>query len=80
MSRFVVVAVLAVGCVVASVCSSVQAEVKPPAGFKAIFNGRDLQGWYGAKDFNPRKLAAMSAEERKAHLDKNQPFSPVSKA
>jgi hypothetical protein len=39
------------------------AEVNPPPGFKAIFNGRDLTGWYGL-NADPRKIFAMSEEER----------------
>ena len=36
----------------------------PPAGFVALFNGRDLAGWYGLPQIDPAKLAAMSADER----------------
>ncbi|MDP2896151.1 MAG: DUF1080 domain-containing protein [bacterium] len=36
----------------------------PPAGFTAIFNGKDLTGWYGLGHFDPRELWAMSPEER----------------
>jgi hypothetical protein len=45
-------------------------EPKPPKGFTALFNGKDLSGWHGMETFDPRKLAAMSAEERKAKIDK----------
>ena len=38
----------------------------PPAGFTALFNGRDLTGWYGLPHTDPGKLAAMSADERAA--------------
>lgn len=41
----------------------------PPAGFQALFNGKDLSGWHGMGHFDPRKLAAMSDEERKTFLD-----------
>lgn len=37
---------------------------QPPAGFTALFNGKDLSGWHGMPHFDPRKLAEMSAEER----------------
>lgn len=40
------------------------AEVNPPEGFTAIFNGKDLTGWYGLEHFDPRKLFAMSEEDR----------------
>ncbi|MFO1021807.1 MAG: DUF1080 domain-containing protein [Planctomycetales bacterium] len=43
--------------------SSVQA-VEPPKGFTALFNGKDLTGWHGMPHYDPRKLAAMSEEER----------------
>ena len=38
----------------------------PPTGFTALFNGKDLSGWHGMGHFDPRKLWAMSDEERKA--------------
>lgn len=38
----------------------------PPEGFRAIFNGKDLTGWYGLSHFDPRKLAEMTPEERAA--------------
>ena len=44
------------------------AENAPPEGFKALFNGKDLAGWYGCS-LNPYKLAEMSAEERKKTLE-----------
>ena len=36
----------------------------PPPGFAALFDGRSLDGWHGMPHFDPRKLAAMSDEER----------------
>ncbi len=43
-----------------------QEDNKPPEGFAALFNGTDLTGWYGLGHFDPRKLSAMSDEERAA--------------
>ena len=40
------------------------AQNTPPTGFTALFNGQDLAGWHGLGTFDPRKLAAMSEEER----------------
>ena len=37
---------------------------QPPAGFVALFNGKDLTGWHGMGHFDPRKLWAMSPQER----------------
>ncbi|MEZ5940143.1 MAG: DUF1080 domain-containing protein [Planctomycetaceae bacterium] len=41
---------------------------EPPEGFRALFNGKDLTGWHGMPHFDPRKLAAMSEEDRAAQL------------
>lgn len=38
--------------------------VQPPEGFTALFNGEDLSGWHGMPHYDPRKLAAMSEEDR----------------
>ncbi|MDO8541435.1 MAG: DUF1080 domain-containing protein [Opitutaceae bacterium] len=42
----------------------------PPAGFTALFNGRDLSGWRGGTTFDHRKLLAMSEAERTAQIAK----------
>jgi acetyl esterase/lipase len=42
------------------------AEVlKPPKGFRAIFNGEDLTGWYG---LNPHSSASLQGEKKEANL------------
>ena len=41
------------------------AEPKPPAGFRALFNGRDLTGWHG---LNPHDTAKLTGEKRDAKL------------
>jgi hypothetical protein len=28
----------------------------PPKGFTAVFNGKDLEGWWGAETEDPRKV------------------------
>lgn len=38
-------------------------QPQPPAGFVALFNGKDLSGWHGMETFDPRKLAAMPGNE-----------------
>ena len=40
--------------------------VQPPAGFTALFNGKDLSGWWGASTEDPRKYKALSPEDFKA--------------
>ena len=51
--------------------STAQAAVEPPPGFTAIFNGTDLDGWYGLEHFDPRKLFAMTPEERAKKKESN---------
>jgi hypothetical protein len=46
-----------------------QENNQPPSGFRALFNGENLDGWHGMGHFDPRTLAAMSEEERKAKHD-----------
>ncbi|HYV35411.1 MAG TPA: DUF1080 domain-containing protein [Gemmataceae bacterium] len=43
---------------------------EPPKGFTALFNGKDLTGWHGMPDYDPYKLAAMSAADRGKLIDK----------
>ena len=47
-----------------SPCSARAEDPRPPKGFTALFNGKDLVGWYGLGHFDPRKLWAMNEEER----------------
>ncbi len=41
------------------------AEPKPPKGFRALFNGKDLSGWYG---WNPHGSAKLTGEKKDANL------------
>ncbi|HEY0983774.1 3-keto-disaccharide hydrolase [Schlesneria sp.] len=49
------------------------ADNEPPAGFRALFNGKDLAGWHGLDTKDPRAVQALSAAEqadaRKASLE-----------
>ncbi|MFG0260924.1 MAG: DUF1080 domain-containing protein, partial [Novipirellula sp. JB048] len=40
----------------------------PPEGYRAIFDGKSLQGWHARPHFNPTTLANMPAAEREAKL------------
>lgn len=42
------------------------ADNTPPAGFTALFNGKDFAGWHGMGHFDPNKLAEMSDADRAA--------------
>ena len=39
----------------------------PPPGFSALFNGRDLSGWYGWETKDPALLKAMPQEEQRLY-------------
>lgn len=45
------------------------AEPQPPGGFRAIFNGKDLTGWYG---LNPHGVEKLQGEARDANLKKQR--------
>lgn len=45
-------------------------ESRPPAGFTALFNGKDLTGWRGGSTFDHRKLLAMTPEQRAEQIRK----------
>lgn len=68
MKKFYLVGMLALG--LAGVSHG--ADNEPPAGFVAIFNGKDLKGWHGYDTKDPRKFQAMSAEEQAAAREKSQ--------
>jgi hypothetical protein len=48
--------------------ATAQEENKPPKGFTALFNGKDLGGWHGEQTMSPAALAAMTEDERAAKL------------
>ena len=43
----------------------IAAEPVPPKGFRALFNGKDLAGWYG---LNPHNGAKLEGEKKAANL------------
>jgi hypothetical protein len=43
---------------------------RPPKGFTALFNGKNLDGWHGRPHFDPYKLERMSGGERHKHIEK----------
>ena len=53
-----------------ALAASAFAQSKPPAGFTALFNGKDLAGWRGGDTFDHRKVLAASEPERAALLQK----------
>jgi hypothetical protein len=56
------------------ICSFAPSDVSaadPPSGFTALFNGKDLGGWWGLGHFDPRKVWEMKPEELAALKEKN---------
>ncbi len=47
------------------------ADNVPPSGFAALFNGKDLAGWYGWSTKDPTELQKMSPEERADYKKKS---------
>ena len=39
----------------------------PPKGWKALFNGKDVDGWYGWSTKNPETLWSMTEDEQAAY-------------
>ncbi|HEY1083076.1 MAG TPA: DUF1080 domain-containing protein [Prosthecobacter sp.] len=50
-----------------SVLPVAAADAPPPPGFKALFNGKDLTGWYG---LNPHSVVKLTGEKKDAALKK----------
>lgn len=68
------VACLLAGIVLPQLRSTVPAEEPtPPAGFRAIFNGKDLGGWYG---LNPHNGAQLKGEKKEANLKQQRADFP----
>lgn len=60
--------------IVATLVSSLSAgagEAKPPKGFKALFNGKDLAGWWGLGTEDPARWQALSKAEFQKKKEKS---------
>jgi hypothetical protein len=65
---------LAIGSVAISACVFTETAVmavSPPEGFNALFNGKDLSGWFGLGHFDPQKLWSMSPAEKEKLIKAN---------
>lgn len=58
--------------VIIACTSAADAQNKPPRGYKALFNGRNLDGWFGHGTEDPRKLWKMSPAQLRAHKEKTR--------
>ena len=54
------------------VATAHSAQNEPPEGFTALFNGKNLDGWFGHGTKDPRTLWKMSPEELEAHKEKTR--------
>jgi hypothetical protein len=48
-----------------------QEDNKPPKGFTALFNGKNLSGWHGMKTMDPRKMVEMGEAAYTALREQN---------
>ncbi len=60
--RFLLVLLLAAA---ATTSNAPGSEPAAPEGFRAIFNGKDLDGWFG---LNPHSVARLNGEQKEASL------------
>lgn len=63
---------IALGVAIATLCPmtpQLNAQTPPPKGFHALFNNKDLAGWWGATTEDPRKYLALHADEFKKKHD-----------
>ncbi|MBM3890165.1 MAG: DUF1080 domain-containing protein, partial [Verrucomicrobia bacterium] len=65
----ILVSIICVPQTLAAPAAQKSAVVKPPKGFTALFNGKDLTGWWGCGTEDPRKWMALSPEEFKKKHD-----------
>jgi Domain of Unknown Function (DUF1080) len=57
-----------------SVASLQGADLAPPAGFRPLFNGTDLTGWYG---LNPHDGVKLTGEKKELNLKKQRDEFPA---
>jgi hypothetical protein len=57
----------------AVLASPVTRAAQPPEGFRSIFNGKDLTGWYG---LNPHDGAKLTGDEKAANRQKQRDVFP----
>ena len=58
---------LTLSLLLATAALSSAADNTPPPGFTALFNGKDLSGWYGWGTQDPTDLAKKTPEELTAY-------------
>ncbi len=66
------ICLLLLGLFVLPFTATASAQSSPPEGFSALFNGENLDGWFGHGTEDPRMLWNMSAEELEMHKEKTR--------
>lgn len=69
MNRFSALFALAILTATLTATDGKAADPAPPEGFRALFNGQDLTGWYG---LNPHAAVKLSGERKAANLKKQR--------
>jgi hypothetical protein len=65
-------ALISMSFALAAPAAAAEKQNVPPEGFVALFNGKDLTGWWGLGHYSPHKLAALSDVERAQLKKKNE--------
>src|SRR5438045_260189 len=63
----------------ATISSTASAQDAAPAGFTALFNGKDLSGWFGWGTKDPRDLQTMTPEALAAYKKLSVEGDPAAK-
>lgn len=69
MRRLHLLSLVALGAILFQPVTSQADEPTPPEGFRALFNGKDLDGWYG---LNPHSVAKLTGDKKAANLEKQR--------
>jgi hypothetical protein len=73
--------IVTLSCLIAAASLAGAADNVPPAGFTALFNGKDLSGWYGWGTKDPSELWKMTPEQLAEYKRKSvEGGLPVGKA
>jgi hypothetical protein len=64
-ARFFARSLVAAGAI--GLAAQAGAEPTPPPGFTAVFNGKDLTGWYGLPHFDLRKIKDLTDNQKLAN-------------
>lgn len=67
--RYLLACISLLTCLVAPLAAANEPNI-PPDGYTALFNGKDLSGWFGLATFDPAKWQALDEAEQLAAKEK----------